>query len=298
MKPLVFCISLLAGLVVAGVATAADNLICAMNEDAVCADGVAITGNNNLRGTTVFSFEGIGAPTFGQFVGVWNPAGDLPIVIGEDTPDDAILATIAPPGFPLYGANAPNVPYQNLRFQDVPTIVSPAGTIGPIPSIAEAGVLQPSFGPLKSNYTLGQWLDARGEMKLACAEDGSTGARFELAGLVPNGGIYTMWAFWAAGGPGPAVLPFGGAGANSFATDRDGNAELDLTLPYCALDDFGGVRLVAVQLDYHSDDGLTGPLPNLPLVQGRGPGIIGHSALIFAVRGEPCEEVGDCVFRP
>lgn len=268
---------------------------CQASDSVVCSDGIAITGNNNLRGKTVFSFEQVGAPTFGQFVGEWNPAGDLPFAIDENTPDDAILATIAPPGFPLYGDNAPNIPFQNLRFQDVPTIVSASGAIGAIPSIAEAGVLQPSFGPLKADYTLGQWLAASGEMKLECLADGTTEVSMKLADLVPNGGVYTMWAFWAAGGL--AVLPFAGSGTNAFTTDKDGGAGLNITLPYCALDELEGAKLVAVQLDYHSDDGLTGPLPNLPLVPGRGPGIIGHSAVIFAIRGQPCEVVGDCVFR-
>lgn len=298
MKARFLAILVSAGLLTSTAAFGAGIPECEPGSRSVCATGVAITGNNNLRGTTVFSFDGIGAVTFGQFVGAWNPGGDLPAVIDETTAGDAILATIAPPGFPLYGENAPNIPFQNLRFQDVPTIVSPAGDIGPIPSIAEAGVLERSFGPLKSDYTLGQWLAAEGELKMECGVGGGTDVRMEFAELVPNGGVYTLWAFWAAGGPGPVVLPFGGAGTNSFTTDRDGGAEVSVTLPYCALDDFGGVELVAVQLDFHSDDGLTGAFPNLPLVPGRGPGIIGHSAMIFAVRGIPCEIAGDCVSRP
>lgn len=262
------------------------------------ADGVAITGNNNLRGKTVFSFEGVGAVSFGQFVGEWNPGETLPLVIDEGTPDDAVLATIAPPGFPLYGENAPNIPYQNLRFQDVPTVMAPDGSIGPVPSVADAGRLTAGFGPEKSDYTLGQWLAAEGELEMRCTRY-SRRTKFELEAenLVPNGGVYTMWAFWNDNGT-LVVRPFGGSGVNTFTTDRNGDAELDLTIPSCALDTADGVNLVAVQLDYHSDDGVTGTLPNLPLVPGRGPGIIGHSALIFPVRGQSCEKVGDCVVAP
>lgn len=268
---------------------------CASHD--LCTAGVAITGNNNLRGKTVFSFEGVGAVSFGQFVGVWNPGGALPLVIDESTPDDAVLATIAPPGFPLYGENAPNIPFQNLRFQDVPTVMAPDGAIGPVPSVADAGRLTAGFGPEKSDYTLGQWLAVEGELKMSCTADSRTKFQLEAENLVPNGGVYTMWAFWNDNGT-LVVRPFGGSGVNTFTTDRNGEAELDLTIPSCALDTVDGVNLVAVQLDYHSDDGVTGTLPNLPLVPGRGPGIIGHSALIFSVRGQSCEEVGDCVVAP
>lgn len=275
-----------------------------------CSEGVAITGNNNLRGTTVFSFKDVGPVTFGQFIGVWNEGGDLPDVIDGSTPDDAILASIAPPGFPLYGENAPNIPGQNLRLQEIPTVVGPAGQLSgvdapPLPSVDDAGVLQPGFGPKKTDYTLGQWLEAEGELKMRCKgelPDDYTEVKMELEGLVPNGGVYTMWAFWDDGEEAPTpltVIPFGGSGTNTFTTDKDGEAELEFTIPFCVLDEFeGGVELVAVQLDYHSDDGATGTVPNLPLVPYRGPGIIGHSALIFPVRATPCEDLGNCVSRP
>jgi len=275
-----------------------------------CSEGVAITGNNNLRGTTVFSFEDVGPVTFGQFIGIWNPDGPLPEVIGEDTPDDAILASIAPPGFPLYGDNAPNIPGQNLRMQEIPTIVGPGGQLSgvdapPLPSVDDAAVLQPGFGPKKTDYTLGQWLDAEGELKMRCKgelPDDYTEVKMELEELVPNGGVYTIWAFWDDGEETPTpltVIPFGGSGTNTFTTDKDGEAELEFTIPFCVLDEFeGGVELVAVQLDYHSDDGATGTVPNLPFVPYRGPGIIGHSALIFPVRATPCEDLGNCVSRP
>ncbi|MDE2149048.1 MAG: hypothetical protein KGJ55_04265 [Gammaproteobacteria bacterium] len=263
----------------------------------ICSTGVAITGNNNLRGKTVFSFEGIGAVTFGQFVGVWNPDGTLPFVIDSATPNKAILATIAPPGFPLYGKNAPNIPYQNLRFQDTPEVVSSDGVIGAVSAEVVAGRLKAGFGSLKSDYTLGQWLSARGVLKMYCTPDNRTEVELKARHLVPNGGIYTMWAFWNDNGT-LATLPFGGSGANAFATDKDGHAALDLTIPFCALDTVNGVNLVAVQLDYHSDDSVIGTVPNLPLVPGRGPGIVGHSALIFPVRAQPCEEAGDCIFKP
>ena len=119
----------------------------------------------------------------------------------------------------------------------------------------------------------------------------------EVEGLVPNGGVYTSWAFWNNNGS-LVVIPFAGSGTNAFTTDKAGAAELNFTIPRCVLDSFDGAELVAVQLDYHSDDGLTGVLPNLPLVPGRGPGIVGHSALIFPVRAEPCEEAGNCISRP
>ncbi|MCG8589282.1 MAG: hypothetical protein MJE66_08320 [Proteobacteria bacterium] len=260
--------------------------------------GVAITGNNNLRGRTVFSFDRVGAITFGQFVGEWNPNGPLPHVIDANTPASALLATIAPPGFPVYGDNAPNVPFQNLRFQDVPTFVSPAGDLGTLPSAGTVSPIVRSSGSNKVDYSLGEWLEARGWLALRCGPKGTTRVRALFGGLVPNGGLYSIWAFWApAEGP-LIVIPFGGSGTNAFATDRRGRARLDLELPYCALDEQDGAVLVAVQLDFHSDDGITGAFPNLPFVEGRGPGIIGHSHLILPVRGRPCEEQGDCVERP
>lgn len=163
-------------------------------------------------------------------------------------------------------------------------------------------MVAPSFGSKKTDYTLGQWLAAKGELKMRCPTDELTEVKMELENLVPNGGVYTMWAFWDdVNDPAPlTVIPFGGSGTNTFTTDRDGAARLDFTIPFCVLDELidGRATLVAVQLDFHSDDGATGVLPNLPLVPYRGPGIIGHSALIFPVRAVRCEDLGNCIFRP
>lgn len=152
-------------------------------------EAVAITGNNNRLGRTVFSFEHVGAVTFGQFVGVRNPGGALPFVIDASTPDDAVLVSIAPPGFPLYRANAPSVPFQNLPFQDVPTIVNPAGGIGTLPHNSTVPATVRSSGVGKVDYTLGQGLEAEGEISLWCRNDGTTKLRAEFENLVPNGGI-------------------------------------------------------------------------------------------------------------
>lgn len=289
---------------------------CAVAWD-LCSEGVAITGNNNLRGESVFSFplfEGDLAPTFGQFIGVHNPDGDLPNVIDAYTPDDAVLASIAPPGFPLYSEPTPlelPIPGQNRRLQETPSIIGPNGAVSgkdgpPLPAMEDAGVLEPAFGSKKKNYALGQWLEASGELKMRCPGDDLTEVKIEVGNLVPNGGVYSMWAFWDNGSrPGPlTVIPFGGSGTNTFSTDKDGAAEIEVTIPFCALNQFElddgteGVQLVAVQLDFHSDDGAFGALPNLPLVPYRGPGIIGHSHLIFPVRATPCEELGNCLTRP
>ena len=261
-------------------------------------EAVATTGNNNIRGKTVYSFDRNGAHTFGQFIAEWNPHGILPFPIDENTPDDAILATVAPPGFPLYGANAPDIPYQNLRFQDVPTFVTLFGDLGTIPSIEDVSPLGNSFGSKKTNYTLGQWLEASGTMILQCRKDGSTRVQARFKNLVRNGGLYTLWGVWAL--PSGQVFPFplGGAGTNAFATDSRGRADLDLEIPHCMLDEHEGSILVGVQVDFHSDDGILGPFPNLPFVDGRGPGIIGHAHMMFLVRGELCENVGNCDFVP
>jgi len=271
---------------------------CVPAQGRCTSDGVAITGNNNRLGTTVFSFERVGAVTFGQFVGVWDENSTLPMVIDPSTPDDAILATIAPAGFPLYGTNAPNILFQNLRFQDVPSIIAPNGALGTIPSADDVLATVRSSGVRKKDYTLGQWLDAEGTVSMRCKKDGTTVVRANFSGLVPNGGLYSIWAFWAPEIGTLNVIPFGGSGTNAFATDSRGNAKLRLALPYCALDSQDDHVLVALQLDFHSDDGITGAFPNLPLVEGRGPGIIGHSHLIVPIRGHFCEQTGDCVFRP
>lgn len=168
-------------------------------------------------------------------------------------------------------------------------------------SIADADVLSRSFGSKKADYTLGQWLAAQGITRITCLKDGTSNVKMEFLNLVPNGGLYSMWAFWAVNGQN-VVIPFGGSGTNSFATARKGTAKLSLSLPYCALDPqtstMGTAKLVAVQLDFHSDDGITGSFPNLPQVPLRGPGIIGHSQFILPLQGVPCEEVGDCVLKP
>lgn len=153
----------------------------------------------------MFSFENVGAITFGQFAGVLNPGGTLPTVIDPATADDAILVSIAPPGFPLYGANAPNIPFQKLPFQDVPTIVNPAGGIGTLPHNSTVPATVRASGVGKVNYTLGQWLEAEGEIALRCRNNGTTRVRGSFDNLVPNGGIYSMWAFWSpmsTAGPG------------------------------------------------------------------------------------------------
>jgi hypothetical protein len=114
---------------------------------------------------------------------------------------------------------------------------------------------------LAEPITLGRWLEAKGEMKIALTRydarvSAYTAARFDFKfhNLLPKS-LYTLWAvrenvFSQGRMPGPFALP------SAMITDENGNAEFSTELqnPFPdRLQDEGGVRLIGVEISYHPD---------------------------------------------
>ena len=107
--------------------------------------------------------------------------------------------------------------------------------------------------------TLGQWLEAKGEMKITLTGHDArayTAARFDFKfeNLLPHS-LYTLWAirenvFSQGRLPGPFALP------SAMITDENGNGHLSTELqnpfPNRAQDD-AGLRIIGVEVSYHPD---------------------------------------------
>ncbi len=133
--------------------------------------------------------------------------------------------------------------------------------------------------PLGNPITLWQWSQAKGQVRIACQEDG-TRYHFQFRGLIP-GGVYTIWHFPGTGGGALAshrpndinnVFVANPAGnANFDVTGSAGNMTFGGTVGDCTLptrenigsgyDFSSGFGTALFAIEYHNDQMAHGPIP-------------------------------------
>lgn len=123
-------------------------------------------------------------------------------------------------------------------------------------------------------YTLGQYLQASGELKIMCnAETGDFRYKLEAEGLVPNG----LYSLWSNHGPQPpdfdTLAAFGGP--TIVTADEDGKVKIKRSVAHCPADAW------IVGLAYHSNFKVSGNVPeHTPELGGA------HDHLQFFIRME------------
>ena len=272
--------------------------------------GINVTGANRLCGEAVMQLDGIPAPLptdlGGEFVGEYDPtpgAVDAIPLSATNCDDDIVLSTYTDDVFlGTLGIPEADDRIVNLPLRNVPVNATPDGIRIALPP---QGVLPPNpFPPTRSNpageITLGDWLDARGSMKLKCYSNGTAYVKIRFRNLIPNG-IYSMWGLWATtppGAPGQTFvpLPFGGV-PNGFVPNKRGRATFERKLAFCPLNTTpDGSSLLFVSTAFHSDGNLYGATPELPAVPIKfldtdgtvfqstlPPGVVDHDLMNFPI---------------
>lgn len=249
--------------------------------------GRAVTGANRLLGQPVQNY-GPNLGTFGFYnIAVYNPDGNEPVLIDENTAEDAILATAVDPTF-LIAAGLPlsliDESLNNIPLNDVGVNVSIDGeTRMALPSTLDVDPLTPNRATSLAQVTLKDWLSAKGSVRFKCTEDGNS-VSLRVKNLMPNR-LYTAWGlFESAEGKFKAVA-LGGT-PNAIVTDSKGRGSLNRELGFCPMEETeSGARMIAMDVIYHSDHQVYAAVPGLALKQFI-TGTNTHSHLWFTVFGE------------
>ena len=169
-----------------------------------------------------------------------------------------------------------NNPNGNEVHEQVPSVIGRPGNI--------------TSRALPNNpITLGQWLRARGTLKISCYADGTALAELRLSNLIRHG-IYTQWTIYLADrngdGQSDAVRPFAFGGIpNVLIPDEHGRAESVRKLGYCPLTD---QKLLLIDIVYHSDASTHGGAPDQPFAAFTQPmGTVTHTQIEFPMNVTP-----------
>lgn len=279
----------------AAVATAQEN---------VSINAEVATGWNRFLGQVRYQWDFLEAPldeAGASTVGVFDPNGNEASLLTPETPNDAILATIADPFlnvvFPgALDAFPPNPEGLNVPLREVGTWVS--GVINhlnrdeldplvdhsrvTLPSQSDAAIAtQAQADPAPAApITLGDWLKGSGKMQIKSKKDGTATLKITVKNLIPNR-AYTVWAMWHKANGSIFPQPFGGS-PNAFITDKKGNATMERELNFSPLEaaqeSIEGNRLLSVITHLHSDHILYGAIP-APTGTGLPPGTVLHMHL-------------------
>lgn len=259
---------------------------------------IVATGLNDSVGNVPFDL----GPPFGTFnfamVGVYNPGATKPLPVTPDTPDSALLTTIAHPNFlTLAGKTEADIPpgAENIPLRDVPINVDFASiaTVGPGRHIPLKGVL--SGGPIDvaqaepaNPITLGQWKKGRGILKIVCQSTQRSTFKMAVKHLLPHrmygvgatmGGIFSLpveqWRL--------APFTIGGV-PHVFITDEHGNGSIERNINFCPLDPPSMERpMLVMNLLHYSRHQNYGAVPEPVFVNGLWLGMVTHNALQFPV---------------
>jgi hypothetical protein len=271
--------------------------------------GHAATGINDFCGQPIFSLDvpaGFNPLFHASVVGEHDPIGPLPIPLSPTNCDeDIVLATYTDANF-LNAVGLPDIDdrIKNIPLKQVPVINNPTGSRGQLPALGN--VPGNAFPPTKSDpnetITLGDWLEAFGQMKLVCREDGTAKIKLKLRNLIPNG-VYSVWGLWNTVPPGVSggrivPLPLGGV-PNAIVPNRWGRVNFSRELASCPKDVTpDGSIMMFIDVAFHSDNNLSGIFPQIvgtptafnlngetfssPLV----PGAVTHDHVLFLISGE------------
>jgi hypothetical protein len=247
--------------------------------------GKAVTGINELCGQPVSNLpvpQPLPATFRATSVGEYNPGHALPIPLtASNCIKSTILATTTDPNFldPL-GIPDVNPGLKNIPLNQNYVITGQDGSRTIVPSYNQAP--GGGLGITRSNddtpITLGQWLNAKGVLKIVCKGDGSATVDGRFTNLIPNA-VYSMWGVWTAAAPNPpiAAIPLGGI-PNGLVPDRHGNATFYRELSFCPKDTApDGSVLMFITLAFHSDGSLNGANPEFGALPTKFTPLVGPS---------------------
>lgn len=250
-------------------------------------EGSSVTGTNRLYGQPITDY-GLPLGTVGfNNIGIYNPNGNLPLLVNEQTPDDAIIVTSVDPeflmiaGLPLSLIDERSL---NIPLQNVPVNISPAGDLrSQLPSTLMVDPTLPNQAEPIEAITLKNWLKAKGLAKLKCGKHKNS-VKIKLNDLIPNR-LYTVWGIFESADARFLAVPLGGA-PNVVTTDRHGNGKFSRQIGFCPFErTVTGARLLAIDVVYHSDHQVYGVMPDLPLISLI-TGSVTHTQVEFVVSGE------------
>lgn len=259
-------------------------------------EGTAATGMNRLLGEPIAVFpDPVG--TFGfSTVGAFNPNGVRPIPLTRDMPDSTLLANFVDVMFLelVFGQTLDPLDLVTLNapLRQVPVAIDATGfNHRPLPGILEAGQMNFSQAGSADPITLGDWLKARGTLRIVCPVDAPPSVHIKMSGLIPNR-FFTLLEWFK---PGPEVpffvTPgiFGGI-PGTLTSDEEGNAEYRAVLNACppmSPDETGHpafALVVALQTDHQSHGGAIAT-PLHP-IKKRIPGETAAAQLVFPFTGK------------
>ncbi|PCK02973.1 MAG: hypothetical protein COA42_21500 [Alteromonadaceae bacterium] len=250
-----------------------------------------VTGSNQFRGKPLRDFGADSVGSFGFYnVAAYNPDGDYPLEIDENTPNDALMASAVDPIFAsIFGLQLGDIDptFLNVPLRDVKENVSLDGkTRMAVKDILEVDQQEPSQAHPSDPITLGDWIAASGKATVSCKSNGTAKIAMYMKDLIPNR-IYTVWALYAT----PKARPLGGS-PNVFVTDGSGNASWKRVLNFCPMDKDQANPLLQASIVLHTDHQTYGDLPGTPTLRNDDgtvsliTGAVSHSQLEFAFRGE------------
>lgn len=258
--------------------------------------GIAVTGVNSVRGRPLFNW---GEP-FGTFhfpaVFAYNKYGSEPLVIDENTPDSAILATGVSPKYLLTRGETPDVvkpEWVNVPLRKIPVNID-FSYIEKVPlrGLLEADLLELAQSEPADPITLGQWLNASGFVTIKCSDDRAN-IKLQMRNLLPNR-IYSAWAtvdlpedIAGESGRYSSTLPIGGT-PNIFMTDEGGDAIFEREIKFCPFltqsEDIRmpNIPMLNIEVLYHADHETYGAIPAPGIMLG----LITFSHVVFPVSVE------------
>lgn len=269
--------------------------------------GIPVTGINELCGDPVFSLPLPAAlpPTFkATNLGEYNPGGALPFTLTDaNCRNEIIVATTTDQEFlTAVGIPDSNIGLKNLPLRQNFVITGQDGSRSQLLALnqVQGNALPPTKSNPNNPITLGQWLDARGNITIRCPAFGRASIEARFRNLIPNG-VYTMWGVWTTQPPGPPIVPVPLGGVpNALVPDRAGNASFFRELAACPKDVTpDGSLMMFITLAYHSDNDLNGANPELGAIPttiqpANGPafistfvpGVATHDAMEFPINAQ------------
>jgi hypothetical protein len=229
---------------------------------------IAVTGHNHVVGKPVFDW----GPPFGTFgfatLGIYNSQGSMPLMMDENTPKSAIVATAVDPNLLASTGVSPeevDPAWLNIPLRDVPVHYS-FGATKQFPDIFAADPAEKAKSAPNFPITLRRWLRASGVAKIECDGDNRSKVVLWMKDLIPN----RMYAVWSTLGPSASgtgevfpSLPVGGV-PNIFVTNADGSAVYERRMQFCPLRPETTDRaMLVINVQYHSNHqnygGINGP---------------------------------------
>jgi hypothetical protein len=252
--------------------------------------GVAVTGQNDVRGKPFFSW---GDP-YGVFhfptVGIFNPGGPQPFPIDASTPDSALLSTIVDPTFLIVaGATEADIDpsWVNVPLREIPVNTDFALVVKkPLPGTLEAELpIQQSQAEPAGPITLGQWMQANGTARIVCEGDGAR-VTLDMKQLLPDR-MYDVWATLGLPRDGSSdkffPIPLGGT-PNVFITDKHGDALFKRWIKFCPFKpETTNRKLLTINVQYHGNHQNYGAITEPGFIHGLWLGVITFNHVQFPI---------------